>query len=140
MAPGISFTMPGSSITTGSIRKRWSIFCVFWTAPDGWKENQIEACRILSFCYRALGQREEEGEALLKTLAYDDLFRGEVCCELGRYFEDGGRYDQATWWYRQALLADPKLEEGGFVNPACYLEIPAEGLRRCREALGGNFR
>ena len=113
-------------------------FLLFLDRPDGWKENQMEACRILSFCYRAQGRREEEGEALLKTLAYD-LPRGEVCCELGRYFLDGGRYAQAAWWYRQALSADPKLEEGGFVNPACYLEIPAEGLRRCREALGGRF-
>lgn len=108
-------------------------FLEFLDRPDGWRENQIEACRILSLCYHALGRGEEEGEALLKTLAYD-LPRGEVCCDLGQYFYDRGQYAQAAWWYRQALLADPRAEEGGFVNPACYGKIPAEGLDRCRRA------
>ncbi len=111
-------------------------FLRFLDRPDGWRENQIEACRILSDCYKALGQEEEEAEALLKSLAYG-LPRGEICCQLGQYFLDRRRYGQAAWWYRQALLAEPPLEEGGFVNPACYLEIPAQGLRQCREALGG---
>lgn len=109
-------------------------FLNFLDHPDGWIENKIEACRILAGSYHALGHEEERAEALLKSLAYDTP-RGEICCDLGQYFIDHFHYGIAAWWYRQALLAEPCSQKGGFLTPECYQEIPLRQLRLCEEKL-----
>ncbi len=59
----------------------------FLTLGWGWRENNIEACRLLSACYRSLGQSRLALRALLESLAFDAP-RAEVCCDLGNLFNN----------------------------------------------------
>lgn len=107
----------------------------FLEMPDGWVENQIDATRQLACCYYGEGMEKEALEALLSGLKYD-VPRGETCCDLGRHFMDRGRYEQAIFWFQEALQADKKTETGAFVQEDCYGFLPAISLCVCCDRLG----
>ena len=62
--------------------------------------------------------------------------RGETCCDLGRHFMDRGRYEQAAYWYRQALSAKKAERSGAFITEECYGYLPAISLCVCYDRLG----
>ena len=107
----------------------------FLERPDGWVENRIDATRQLAGCLYRLGEEEEALRALLRALEYD-VPRGETCCDLGRHFQDRGRYEQAVYWYKQALTAKKELSSGAFIREECYGFLPAISLCVCYDRLG----
>lgn len=107
----------------------------FLLAPDGWVENQIDAARKLAVCYRAMGDEKEEIRSLLRTMEYD-MPRGEACCDLGAYFMIRGRYEEAVYWYGQALQAKKADMSGAFIEEECYSFIPAISLCVCYDRMG----
>lgn len=99
-------------------------FSGFLDNSDGWIENKLEACVLLSHCLQNLGLLDKALEALFRTLSYD-VPRAEVCCEIGAWFLDGQQYQQAIFWYHTALDCRPNPANGGFISADCYDYIPA---------------
>ena len=119
----------------GNFEKAARIFREFLARPDGWVENQTDAAKLLSRCLFGLGREGEGLEALLSSLKYD-VPGGETCCELGRYFLDRRKYEQAVYWYRQALGAKKDPASGAFVEEDCYGYLPAISLCVCYDRMG----
>lgn len=107
----------------------------FLARPDGWSENKIDAARKLAVCYYGMGEEQKALHSLLCSFEYD-VPRGEVCCDLGRHFLDREKYEQAVFWYKQALSAKRAARTGAFVEADCYDFLPAVSLCVCYERLG----
>ena len=101
----------------------------------GWIENNIEACRHLSWCRYAMKEPREALSALLRTLEYDTP-RAEVCCDVGKHFLDRARYREAIFWYELALSRERDDRSGAFVSPDCYGYLPCIQLCVCHDRLG----
>lgn len=101
----------------------------------GWRENKIDACRVLADCYGALGREREAMRALLESLAFDGP-RAEICCDVGGRFLERGDYRRAAWWYERALACERDDTSGAFVSPDCYGYLPAIQLCVCWYRLG----
>ena len=119
--------------------RRWqesaSVLESFLKEGRGWLENNIEACRFLSYCLLALKEEEKALEALLRTFQFDEP-RAEVCCELGRYFLERKALKQAIFWYELALTRHPDPSSGAFISEDCYGYLPAIQLCVCYDSLG----
>lgn len=111
------------------------VFTKFLELPDGWIENKIEACIMISKCYTKTGNRSLALQALFKSLEYDTP-RAEVCCEAGNLFIESSQYEIARFWYRTALESKKDFTKGGFILPDCYDFIPAIQLSVCCDKLG----
>lgn len=107
----------------------------FLEEPDGWVENQIDACLHLSRCYSKLGMEAESLKALLYSLSFD-LPRAEICCELGRHFMERQSFKQAIYWYKQALSSEPEEQTGAFFQKDFHDYIPLIQLCVCYDRLG----
>lgn len=117
-------------------REAQAVLKGFLKEPEGWKENQIDACLLLSRC---ASLQEQPLERALFPLFESFLFdtpRGEICCEIGRLKLNSGEYAQAAWWYKQALLAVPDESSGAFIQPDFYGFIPAVQLCVCYDRMG----
>jgi Flp pilus assembly protein TadD len=103
--------------------------------PETWLENRIHACRDLATLYCG---REETGRALDALTRSFTLGapRAEVCCELGRIFQQRGEFETAIFWYRAAPTCAPGDAGGGFALPECSGYIPYLQLCVCHGALG----
>lgn len=119
----------------GLYKRAVRIFNKFLRCPEGWTENKIDATRELAVCYYQLGNPEKAVLSLLKGLEYD-VPRGETCCALGRYFMHEEKYEQAIFWYKQALSAKKAEKEGAFVEEECYGFLPAISLCVCYDRIG----
>ncbi len=116
-------------------RKGIKVLKSFLKRPDGWKENRIDACRQLAFCYYGLNDEEKALGALFSSFEID-VPRGEICCDLGRHFMDRGSYGQAVYWLKQALEAKRDMKSGAFIQEDCYGFLPAILLCVCFDRMG----
>ncbi len=107
----------------------------FLADENGWVENQIEACRVLSGCLQRLGKEEEAFEALLASFRFDAP-RAEICCDLGSVYMRQKDYARAAGWYGIARRLTPSPERGGFCLLDCYGYIPCIQLCVCLDRLG----
>lgn len=107
----------------------------FLDAGEGWKENCLEACRVLSQCRRAMGEPGAALAALLRGLEYGPP-RGEFCCDIGGAFFEKKDYETALFWYDAAARQSPDIQTGGFVQPDCYGYIPWLQMSVCWYWLG----
>lgn len=107
----------------------------FLESGVGWIENNIEACRILAFCFYALGDRQSALSAMFRSFVYDAP-RAEICCDIGQHFVDEGSYETAVFWYETALTRPLNPQSGGFVLIDCYGYIPCLQLCVCFDRLG----
>lgn len=58
----------------------------------------------------------------------------EVCCELGKYYEEAGEIQEAILWYRNAAT-----ETESILDIRTSGSIPVEGLRRCGVEMEENY-
>ena len=114
-------------------------FQEFITMEDAWIENKIEACLNMADCYRHLGKKDESYHSLVNSFKYD-LPRAEILCELGYYFLNQEAYQQAIYWYEQALLLTPNFYSGAFIRKDCYDFLPAIQLCICYNAINDRKR
>lgn len=54
----------------------------FLIQKDGWKENKIEACLDLSYCYREMNNSHKALQILLYSFLFDNP-RSEIMCQIG---------------------------------------------------------
>lgn len=126
-------------VSHGEYEKAIRVFGQFFECPEAWTENKIDASRQAALCYERLGKGERRLEALVRTFCWD-MPRGEVCCEIGRWFMEKGEYRTAAYWYTQALEARERIEtirkSGAFVTEECYGFLPAINLSVCFDRMG----
>ena len=103
----------------------------------GWRENLIEGCRFLAYCYYPLNKPHLALRALLQSFCFD-LPRAEVCCEIGKHFLNRQNYDRAIFWYEQALACRRQDQSGAFVSPDAYGYLPHIQLCLCYARMGNN--
>ncbi len=102
---------------------------------DGWLENKIEACRVLSAVYERMGKEEKALQSLFYSFFYD-VPRAEICCDVGRLLMKKQNYKAAIFWYETAASQKPDISRGGFVQSDCYGYIPFLQLCVCYDRLG----
>lgn len=119
----------------GKYQEAEAVLEEFLGRKDGWVENKIEACMNLSECLRKEGMADQIIRALLRTLEYD-VPRAQVCCAIGGAFMDRKEWEQAAFWYEEALRAKRKDKDGGFVPEECYGYLPEIQLCVCYAQMG----
>ncbi len=107
----------------------------FLDENDGWIENKIEACRLMSSCCDMLNDKKAALSALFNSFMYGEP-RAETCCGIGSLYFENGDYKTATFWYKTALKCEKKAQSGGFVQDECYDYIPLIQLCVCSYRLG----
>ena len=122
-------------LSHGEYAKAREILETFLERPDGWRENQIDAARQIAYCWYGLGQKEKALHSFFRSFTYDAP-RGEVCCDIGRYFMDRQQYQTAAYWQEQALCAEKKMKTGACVEEECYGYLPAILLCVCYDRMG----
>ena len=110
-------------------------FLKFLSLSEGFVENQVEACRLAAKCCYALNKDGMALEFLYRGLTYR-LPSGELCCDIGQHFFDRKKWEQAEFWYRNALQVPEKTEAGSFTEKDCYGYIPCIQLSVCHYWLG----
>lgn len=107
----------------------------FLKEPDGWIENRLDSCLVLSYCYQASGNDQHALEILFHSFI-SDIPRAEICCEIGKIFFMKQNFSMAAHWYHQALLAPDNNQNGGFYIPDCHNFIPFLQLCVCLDKSG----
>lgn len=115
------------------------IFREFLEEEAGWLENKLEAVRFLAASLREMGRAEEAFSVLLEGLRLAPP-TGEHCCEIGQYFVEQEAWEQAIFWYENALRAEKRTEKGAFVQEECYGYLPCIQLCVCYDRLGDRER
>ena len=90
---------------------------------------------MLAHCLQVAGKEEEGISLLLEGLQFAPP-TGEHCCEIGEYFYEKGQWEQAIFWYENALHAERCTEQGAFVQEECYGFLPCIRLCVCYGRLG----
>jgi glycosyltransferase involved in cell wall biosynthesis len=108
---------------------------LFLREGRGWLENNIDACRILSYCLHETGQESKSLRALFRSFEYD-IPRAETCCDIGKHFFDKKAFKQAIYWYIRALECERDDQSCAFVMPECYGYMPALQLSLCHWHMG----
>lgn len=119
--------------------KAAEVFKVFLQEPTAWMENRLEAVRFLSYSLYTLGYIEEAFDALLQGLKLAAP-TGEICCDIGKFFYDRMEWENAVFWYENALHAEKRTEKGAFVLEECYGYLPCIQLCVCYDRLGDRER
>lgn len=112
-----------------------SVLTDFLDENCGWAENNIEACKILSFCLKETKGAQAALKALFRSFIYDAP-RAEICCEAGKIFLELNESRTAAYWYERALASVPPEQSGAFIDRAAYGFIPAIQLAVCYDRLG----
>ncbi|MBQ4347112.1 MAG: glycosyltransferase family 2 protein [Firmicutes bacterium] len=107
----------------------------FLESGEGWLENNLEACRVLSMCYMETGKISAALKALAGSFAYA-LPRAEICCDMGNVFLGKGEYKNAVFWYEIALILPRNDQSGAFVSEDCYGYLPYIQLCVCYDRMG----
>lgn len=98
-------------------------FHLFLSSHNGWIENNIEACLILSKCYQLRKDYDKALTSLFGSFAMAKP-RSEILCEIGKVYIELKRYDEAIYWLGLAKKQKPKLKNGGFVSLDAYNFTP----------------
>ena len=105
-------------------------FLKFLSLPEGFVENQVEACRLAAKCCYEMKKDGTALEFLYRGLTYRRP-SSELCCDIGQHFFDRRRWEQAEFWYRNALQVPERMKEGAFTETDCYGYIPCVQLSVC---------
>ena len=106
----------------------------FLDTGQGWVEDNIRACIMLSSCYHGLGDFRMAARALHRTFVYD-LPRAEVCYRLGCYLAERKQVEQAVYWFEQALRLPPDPYGMNIVHPDYHTWLPHFQLSLCYDLL-----
>lgn len=107
----------------------------FIESQQGWIENNIEACKILSYCYIEKNMLYAAINSLTKSFCYD-MPRAEICCDIGNVFVKMQDYKTAIFWYTLALTRKDDLKSGAFVSKDSSGYIPCIQLCVCYDRIG----
>lgn len=106
----------------------------FLDSGNGWIENNIEACKILSFCYSETAQIDNALKALFRSFIYASP-RAEICCQIGNQFMQTEQYENAIFWFKLALTIPKQEEKGAFIDLDAYGYLPCIQLCVCYDKI-----
>lgn len=106
----------------------------FLDDENGWTENKIEACKILSYCYEETQDYVKSFNALTRSLMYAPP-NSEICCLIGNSLMQLSAYKTATFWFEEALARAPDEKSGAFISKDYYGYIPSIQLAVCYDKL-----
>ncbi len=107
----------------------------FLADEQGWMENKIEACKILSYCTQETAGTADALAALSRSFLYD-LPRAEICCEIGNLLMQEQNYRAAVFWFELARSLPENDKSGGFVSADSHGYLPCIQLCVCYYRLG----
>lgn len=105
----------------------------FLNTKKGWIEDNINACYLISGCYKQLKQDKESLKILLKTFEYD-IPRKKTACLIGNYFLDNKQYFIALHWYKESLSLSSN-DKLSFYEPDYDYFIPYINMCVCYDRL-----
>ena len=114
--------------------KAIEILSSFLADKNGWIENKIEACKVLSLVRSDMGDIDRALENLFNSFKYDTP-RAEICCAIGDLFMKQGAYDKAIYWFELALTLPMDESKGGFIDLDAYGYLPCIQLCVCYDKL-----
>ena len=100
----------------------------FLNTKEGWIEDNINSCYLISNCYYFLKNNERALEYLFKTFEFD-LPRRKTVCLIGNYFVNNEEIDKAIYWYETALTLP--INKNGFYESNYDYFIPYLNLSVC---------
>lgn len=105
-------------------------FKKFLKQKDGFFENKIDACKLLSKCYLIKNNVIKAKEILFYSFNFD-IPRAEILCEIGYIYKDLYDYNKAIYYFNLATQKKPDKNSLGFVEPDYYNFIPFLELCVC---------
>ncbi|CAM4275175.1 glycosyltransferase [Paenibacillus alkaliterrae] len=119
----------------GYYEKAIEIYQTIIDDSTGYFENKLESCDRIAYCYRELGNKEQELQFLLKTFKYD-IPRADYVCRIAYFYQENGDFVKAKNWYELAIrLEKPKNRLFG-VNNVAWTWFPHLQLAVCYGKLG----
>lgn len=112
------------------INKAITYFNKFLKTKDGFYENKIDACKILSKCYLIKNETEKAREILFNSFNYD-LPRAEVLCEIGYLYKNIKDYGRAIYYFNLATISKIDKNNLAFYEQDYYNYIPYLELCVC---------
>lgn len=110
-------------------------FLTFLECKDGYIEDKIQACFILSFCYANTNQKDKILDILIKSFQYDTP-RAEICFRIGLYFEECDDISSALYWFHLTTKLEKPKTTLGFLLHEYWGYLPHIQLCVCYDILG----
>ncbi len=111
------------------------IYEKFIKEKNGWSEDIITACYRLSGIYMMMDKFDDAFRVAMKSFDYDSP-RAELCCRIGSLFLKQQKYDQALFWFKQAIELKKPQDHLGFIQEAYWTWFPHLQLCICYYHLG----
>ena len=109
-------------------------FYQYLDSNDGWVEDKIRSCYLLSICHEHLYNSKSRLKDLIRSFEYSTP-RAEICCQLGWYYLQAQDIKKAIFWYDLATRVE-KPEGWGFVLHDFWGFIPWLQLCVCYDKIG----
>ena len=106
----------------GKYEKGADLLSRFLARPDGWMENKIDAARQLAVCYYGMA-KSRKPFTLYCMLLSTTCPAARSAAIWGKHFQDREKYEQAVFWYKQALSAKKAPETGAFVKKTAMVSF-----------------
>ncbi|CUX48838.1 SPBc2 prophage-derived glycosyltransferase SunS [Clostridium sp. C105KSO13] len=111
------------------------MFTKFLDSGLGWMEDNIVACSELAKCYQITENPQKVLQSMFRGFWYDSP-RGEMCCQIGMYFKEAGKYRQAAFWFELVFSLEKPEDSWGFHQEDYWGYIPALECCICYDKLG----
>lgn len=95
----------------------------FLNNKDGWSENKIDACKLLSKLYLKANNNDMALTILFQSFLYAEP-RSNICCDIGQLFLDKKDYKPAIFWYELASTRSQNATSNAFIEPDTFDYIP----------------
>lgn len=118
----------------GYYKKSIKEFKKFFTKPNIFLPNKIDAFLIISKCYENLNRFEDAKKWLIQGL--DFMPNAEIICELANIYERNKNYVNAIYFYESALNVEKPNLQGIFIREEYYYLIPLLQLTKLYYNLG----
>lgn len=99
-------------------------------SDEGWFVNKIEACKVLADCYTVMKNEQKALEILYKSFDFGPP-RASVLCKIGHIFRAQKKWEQAIFWYSNALNCKNYSYLGDFESPDTRGITPLIYLTQC---------
>ncbi|MGH1299837.1 glycosyltransferase [Bacillus pretiosus] len=107
----------------------------FLNCTDIKLEHRLFVMHKLASCYHLIGNFQKEKEITLQSLDYD-VPQPEFCCRFGEVFIKRNQFQQAIYWYNQALET-PSTNNSLFIEQYPFKTwLPHKQLAFCYYKLG----
>lgn len=97
---------------------------------SAWEINKIEACKVLAECYLHKNDKRSALATLYRSFDFGPP-RAKILCKIGEIFKNEKKWEQAIFWYSNALKCKDYSYFGDFDSPDFRSLIPLLDLTHC---------